>query len=41
MKVKQAIKLYQEYHKMNSKKRPSTHTGALSLSSVMSSEAGN
>jgi hypothetical protein len=41
MKVGQAINLYQEYHKVNSKKTPSTHTGTLFPSSAMSSEEGN
>ena len=41
MKVEQTISLYLEYHKVNSKKTPLTHTGTLSPSSAMSSEAGN
>jgi hypothetical protein len=34
MKVEQAISLYQEYHKVNSKKTPSTHTGTRSSSDL-------
>ena len=40
MKVEQAISLYQEYHRMNSKKTLSTPTGARCPSSVMSSATG-